>query len=170
MPGKDEFPYKTAETRIHKPPLQKVVVFQALVRTNPEIYFLFILYQIVDIIKTVGIRTIPFSSGKLKGITLWNGDLVPVISLEASMGFGTAQADEAKEKKEKRKILVRTTDENKMVMIDVNPAIHIIPTPITSPVTGFPDWLPDKELIRGIFRWTEGFIIIPHMENILKSI
>ncbi len=147
--------------------LGKVLIFPALIKSDPEIYFLFTLYQIADIIKTVRIRAIPFSSGKLKGITLWKGDLVSVISLEASMGFGMEMANE---KKGKRKIVVRTADENKMVMMDVHPATHIITTPITSPVTNFPDWLPDRELIRGIFRWAGGFIIIPHMENILKSI
>jgi len=159
---------------------RKVLIFPAMtpaVRNN-QVYFLFSIRQVEDIIQEINICPVPFSPAYTEGLGWWREQALPVISLEARLGL---------EKKPSRKntgfMLIRSATQLKTGLAQGQPAgsggvmrsiikahrgIHLATLPIKcAPVTA--PWIPHQEFVRGAYEWEQGFLIVADINTILNG-
>ncbi len=150
---------------------QRVLVFPARTKagsTEGQVWFLFSLAQVEDILKDAPVCRVPFSPSHIEGITNWRDRVIPVITLEKCLGLEPDRDDSG------RLILVKTggPDEpegGKRAMLRVSPSIRMMSLPIQSAPLTSVNWIPKRYLVRGIYRWDQGFLVIVHMERILRG-
>ncbi|QTA86801.1 chemotaxis protein CheW [Desulfonema magnum] len=200
---------------------QKVIIFPALTPSQlscGQVFFLFSVRQVEDIIKNTSVHPVPFSSPYIEGITIWRDQVVPVISLEECMGMESTTSGSGFRLLSTRLIIIRIlpsfslTDDEKnekvssahgdilptaggkknfsftqeerdaffpaeeyeggaRIMLRVAPGIRMLSLPISC--TPLPlasvEWIPKKELVRGVYEWEEGYLTVAHMEKIFKG-
>jgi chemotaxis signal transduction protein len=145
---------------------QRVIVCPAMAREVFEkpVYFLFTLRQIQDIIREVEVHPVPFSPPHILGIATWRHYVVPVLSLEACLGM-TPQPPSSLT----RRIVVRSSGKNLLVMFNAAEGIRIIPLPLSCSAVLPPAWLSDTEWIQGVYEWQEGVLVVVDVERILAD-
>ncbi len=150
---------------------QKVLVFPARIRpgsTEGQVWFLFSLAQVEDILKDTHVFRVPFSPDHIEGVANWRDRVIPVIALEKCLGLEPDQTGDSG-----RLIMVKSggpePDEGKRVMLRVSELVQMMSLPIPSAPLTSVNWIPKRYLVRGIYRWEKGFIVIVHMERILRA-
>ena len=128
-------------------------------------YFLFSTFQLEDIIKECSVQPVPFSQNYLEGIASWRDYVVPVMSLEKRIGLNYS-----KKMMLNRLILLRNISgsDEKRAMIRTLPAIRMLTLPIESEPVSFHDLIPEPSLVRGMYEWAEGYLIVVDVEKILS--
>ena len=150
----------------------KVLIFA--VRTpnvaDRQVYFLFSIRQMEDILLETLVTPVPFSPSYLKGITRWQDKIVPVISLEELLGL-----ESSNHLKDTRLIVLRvpTKDAGQLsygrIMLQVVPPFRMLSLPIDcDPVSD--EWIPARHLVRGVYEWRNKFLVVAHMEKILGGV
>ncbi len=154
---------------------RKVLIFPAMtpaVRHN-QIYFLFSIKQVEDIIQEINICPVPFAPSYTQGLAWWREQALPVISLEACLGLERESSP-----KDQRFMLVRSANfghgqpaGSSGVMrsiIGTHRTIRLVTLPIEcAPVTAH--WIPHRELIRGAYKWGQGILVVADINTILKG-
>lgn len=148
---------------------QRVLVFPA--RTQPgstegQVWFLFSLSQVEDILKEAAVCRVPFSPSHIEGVANWRDRVIPVIALEKCLGLEPDPAADSG-----RLIMVKSggPESGERAMLRVSPSIRMMSPPIPSAPLASVNWIPKRYLVRGIYRWEKGFIVIVHMERILRG-
>lgn len=149
---------------------QKVMVFPAQAKPldGKQIYFLFSLNQMADILTSKTVRKVPFSPSYVKGITEWRGHIVPVVVLEKLLGLEPNDAEE-----ENRLAVVcsgqqQDSNASPLGIIRISRSLKMLSLPMH--YTAADHSLPcDRKYIRGVYDWEEGIIVVLHMENILSG-
>lgn len=137
--------------------------------TGGQVYFLFSLSQVEDILKETKVCAVPFSPPHIEGVAEWRDRVVPVIDIEKCLGL-----DPGSEGVPRRLIMVRTgpavskTGETR-AMLKASSAIRMMSLPIPSTPLTSATWIPKKYLVRGAYRWEKGFLVIVHLEKILRG-
>lgn len=151
--------------------IQKVLIFavQTPKVEDRQVYFLFSIRQMEDILMGTLITPVPFSQPYLKGIAQWHDNVVPVISLEECLGLETSN-----NRKDSRLMVVQvpTKDTGQLscyrIMLKVVPPIRMLALPIDcNPVSD--EWIPGRHLLRGVYEWENKFLVVAHMGKILDG-
>ena len=159
---------------------QKVLIFPAMTPTvrNNQVYFLFSIMQVEDIIQEINICPVPFAPSYTEGLGWWREQAIPVISLEACLGL-----EKKPTRVNPRLMLIRSAtqheigpgpgqpDSGKGVMRSIIKAyrgIHLATLPIKCTPVAAP-WIPHWEFVRGVYEWDQGFLIIADINTILNG-
>ena len=127
------------------------------------VFFMFVLPQIVDILRETAVHPIPFSPPHLPGIARWQGRVVPVLDLENCLNLAPEKRAETT-----RLVVVRTRHASAEAILKLDPGMRLIPRPVDARAAGKHIGV-SPDLIRGVYEWTEGLLIVPHLENILSG-
>ncbi len=150
---------------------QRVLIFQAQTPkvSDRHVYFLFSLRQMEDILMDAVVQPVPFSPSYLAGVADWQDLVMPVISLEQCLGLDTIRPRQTR-----RMMVVRTTKEGdaqapvQRSMLRAVPPIQMVTLPIECvPVSA--EWIPEKRLVRGVYEWQKGYLVVVHMGKILNG-
>ena len=150
----------------------EVLIFPARTpeASGKRMHFVFSALQIVDILKEITIHSVPLCPIFTKGIAEWRGRVLPVISLETCLGLVTPTLPEPQ-----RLIVVRTPKkmdtqsvESKGI-VTVGSAVRKIKLPIPCIPFQPNEMFIDNTLLRGVFEWEEGLLIVVDMEKILSG-
>ena len=149
----------------------RVVIFASHIRsahTKKQVSFLFSIRQVEDIVRSVHLFPVPFSPSYVAGIANWRDRVSPALWLERVLGFHIP-----KQSKVRRLVMVRSHMEgqNKEMksMIIADPPVRMVSLPIEcTPAPDF-SWLPRPELVRGLFEWEEGYLLVADMEKIASG-
>ncbi|MBT8357790.1 MAG: chemotaxis protein CheW [Deltaproteobacteria bacterium] len=150
---------------------QRVLIFPAQTPKilDKPVYFLFSLVQMEDVIMDAAVHSVPFSPPYIEGVAEWRDHVVPVLSLEGCLGLKPKKSQKAR-----RLMVVRaakkeiTKVENHRSMLRVVPPIRMATLPIEcTPVSD--GWIPQRNLVRGIYEWEKGFLVVTHTEKILSG-
>ncbi|MDM8523354.1 chemotaxis protein CheW [Desulfococcaceae bacterium HSG8] len=177
---------------------RKVVVFPAMSPaeiSDGQIYFLFSIRQVEEIINEVSVQSVPFSPSYIEGVTLWRNHVVPVISLEELLGMETMPDKSGFRLLSTRLITVRilppfspvenpplpVSAENPQhlsyaekrkkegrIMLRVAPTIRMVSLPIPCTPVSSVGWIPKRDLVRGVYEWEEGYLVVVHMFSIFS--
>ncbi len=159
---------------------RRVLIFPAMtpaVRNN-QVYFLFSIRQVEDIIQEINICPVPFAPSYTEGLGWWREQAIPVISLEARLGL---------EKKPSRRnpgfMLIRSATQLKIGLgqgqptggsdvmrsiIKTHRGIHLATLPIQCEPVAAP-WIPNRKFVRGIYEWDQGFLVVADINAILNG-
>jgi hypothetical protein len=152
--------------------IQKVLTFA--VKTpkveDRQVYFLFSIRQMEDILMETLITPVPFSQPYLKGISLWHDNVVPVISLEECLGLELSNHVQ-----DTRTIVLRVPTRDvghrgrHRIMLQVVPPFRMLALPIDCDPVSY-DWIPARHLVRGVYEWENNLLVITHMGKILDGV
>ncbi len=167
---------------------------------DKPISFLFSVRQVEDIIKEVLVYPVPFSPPYIEGITEWRDHVVPVISLEKCMGFEIRNRKYETENTRLIMVRIPSPEEGvppstftggdtqvsnpesripkwggeKRIMFRVSPSIRMVPFPIPcTPLSSAQKRkvkIQNLELVRGIYEWEEGYLVVAHTVSILFGV
>jgi len=128
-----------------------------------KVFFMFVLRQVTEILRETAVRPVPFAPPHLPGIARWQGRVVPVLSLEGCLNLAPNE-----DPRPDRLVAVRTRNARVGAILKSDPGLRLIRPP-TEARTADGDLGIPPPLIRGIYEWTEGLLIVPHLENILSG-
>jgi len=152
---------------------QRVLIYPARTPkvSGRQVYFLFTLSQIEDIIRKLKIYSLPFTPSHIMGLAQWREQIVPVLSLEECLEL--PQQDMASDKYNKsdamRLILIHSGDKNIRGILSADSPIRLIPRPDSCSCAASVSWLSQKELVRGLYEWDEGLLLVVNINNILNG-
>jgi hypothetical protein len=148
----------------------QVVIFPAMTPeeiSDGQIYFLFSIRQVEDVVKEASVQPVPFSPPYIEGITLWRDLAVPVISLEKRLELAASSFKLLSTRFITLRFAVgeknkpRKHPKAERMMIRVAPTIRMVSLPIPSapiPVSAV-EWIPRKELVKAVYEWEEGYLV-----------
>lgn len=148
----------------HRTPQVLVTPARALAAREMPIWFMFVLRQIVDILREATVHPVPFCPPHVSGIAQWRGRVVPVLSLERGLKPDSAESSDGP----RRLMAVRTRENPVAAILTVDPGLRLISPPSEARAAGENFGIP-PHLIRGVYEWSEGLLIVPHLENILSG-
>jgi chemotaxis signal transduction protein len=124
-----------------------------------RVFFLLSMRQVEDIVKELPVCPVPFAPPHIEGIAEWRGHVVPVISLEEWLGM---HPEEAVSPDSARLISLRTSGITRgRTLIRTGTEIRIMPVPVSSvPRPSEVRWAPDKECVKGVYEWAEGWLLV----------
>ena len=148
---------------------RRVLVFQA--QTPPvygrNVHFLFSLQQAEDILTDVSIMPVPLSPLHIEGIAEWRSQILPVLSLETSLGLEFASSINGQ-----RMAVIRTKPEHEnqpghnRVMVRMAVPIQMLSLPVEcAPASN--DGPGNRSFTRGVYEWQDGWLIVVQLEKIL---
>ncbi len=152
--------------------IQKVLIFavQTPKVADRQVYFLFSIRQMEDILLETLITPVPFSQPYLKGISLWHDNVVPVMSLEECLGLESSD-----HRQDTRMIVLRVPTGNvdhrgrHRMMLQVTPPFRMLALPIDCDPVSY-DWIPARHLVRGVYEWENNLLVIANMGKILDGV
>ncbi|SCY06369.1 chemotaxis protein CheW [Desulfoluna spongiiphila] len=133
--------------------------------------FLFGISQVEDILGALAFSGVPFAPPYVSGISGWRGLALPVLSLETLLGF----AGDTSGYNGTRMLVVRKTgssgepDNWKRALVRIAPGARLLGNaPRTEPLCAGA-YLDEARLpaVKGVYRWDEGLLVVPHLEHIL---
>ncbi len=151
----------------------KVIIFPARMRkTNAgRVLFLLSVRQVVDVLKTSAVCPVPFAPAFLEGVTLWQEQVVPVISLETCLGYTPMEMNGGT-----RVLIVKAPaghqSNSPMLLgaIRVAPAMRMQPTPNLHEPVAQSLWPQQSQYVRGVYAWKRGIIAVADMNRILNGV
>ncbi len=152
---------------------QRVLIYPGLVETgvpSRQVFFLFSVTQVEDIINEVTVHSVPFSPPYIEGIAEWRNFVVPVISLEGCLGFKTQDAG-SETRTNTRLIMVRTrenTEGDRSILRAVQP-IRMLSLPFECTPVSYAGWFPDENMVRAVYEWERGYLVVVHIDKILRG-
>lgn len=131
--------------------------------SSGKIFFMFVLRQVTEVLQETAIRPVPFAPPHLPGIARWRDRVVPVISLEGCLNLAPNENPASD-----RLVAVRTRHARVGAILKTDPGLRLIRPPAEARKADGDLGVPPP-LIRGMYEWTEGLLIVPHLENILSG-
>ena len=148
---------------------KRVLIFPARIPkfSDRQVYFLFSLRQMVDILVDATVQPVPFSPDHLEGVAEWRGQVLPVVSMETYLGFQCLNT-----RKIQRMMVVRAIRNSSIqtnpdrIILRAIPPIQMLTLPIDcSPAAD--DWIPENRFARGVYEWGNKLLVTAHLEHIL---
>jgi chemotaxis signal transduction protein len=148
-----------------------VIVFPARtpVVENKQIFYLFSVRQVAEVLNCVNVHPVPHAAHYAEGVTQWRGRVLPVLSLEHFLGI-TVSGDQ----KHLRSIVVRSIakDSDDMfhevyTVFKVGAAIQQLELPMNCKPVSVPDWVTDATVLSGVYQWERRLLLVINMEAIL---
>jgi chemotaxis signal transduction protein len=131
--------------------------------SSRKVFFMFVLRQVTEVLRKTAVYPVPFAPPHLPGIARWRGRVVPVLSLEGCLSLAQNECTTPD-----RLMAVRTRHARVGAILKIDPGLRLIHPPAEArPAEG--DLKVPPPLIRGVYEWTEGLLIVPHLENILSG-
>ncbi len=131
--------------------------------SSGKVFFMFVLGQVTEILRETTVYPVPFAPPHLPGIARWRGRVMPVLSLEGCLNLAPDEHPAPD-----RLVAVRTRHDRVGAILKTDPGLRLIHPPAGAR-TADEDLGVSPPLIRGIYEWTEGLLIVPHLENILSG-
>ena len=151
--------------------MRRVLIFPARISkiSGRQVFFLFSLRQVEDILMDASVLQVPFSPSHVDGVAQWRNCIMPVVSLEAFW-----EPRPLTSRKSQRLMVIRTAQSNETplsplrMMLRMTPPVRMLALPIESrPVS--PRWIDDKIQTKGVYEWEHGILVVADIENIIKG-
>ena len=150
---------------------RRVIVFPAQtprIKGRP-VHFLLSVLEVADILQELAVQPVPLSPPYLEGIAEWRDRVLPVISLEHCLGLRVKSFRQSP-----RLVVVRIAEVESDYpgglhgLLRVAPNMQMLSLPIQcTPASN--GCIPREDMVRGVYEWKEGFLVLVHMENILRG-
>ena len=149
----------------------QVLIFPARVpnHLNRSVYYLFSLRQIVDVLRKPTTQWIPFGPSYAKGIAEWRGRVLPVLSLEQSLGMKTS--DQAMPL---RTIVVQGVHQEKgsklkaiYAIFNAGAAVRQHQLPLACTPIEIPRWISKRSFVSGAYKKENQLFLAMNLERIL---
>jgi chemotaxis signal transduction protein len=154
---------------------QRVLIFPALNSTETlvgNIYFLLSVTQVRDIIKEIQIYPVPFSPSYTEGIAQWKDHVVPILSLEKRL-IGSPEDSYLQGIKQASSRLIMVQNDHgkkkKQGIFRAMAPIRMVLLPIPCTPISSVEWITEKDLVRAIYKWDDGYLVVPNVGRILRS-
>ena len=149
--------------------LQRVLIYPAQISkiSGRQIYFLFSLRQVEDILMDASVLRVPFSPSYVDGVAEWRNGILPVVYLETFLGpqYSTSR-------KNQRLMVVRALPVNgaasgpDRIMLRMTPPVRMLTLPLEcKPVSC--SAISDKIYTKGVYDWDNGILVVAAIEKIL---
>ena len=136
---------------------------------NRSVHYLFSLRQIVDVLRQPTTQWIPFGPSYAKGIAEWRGRVLPVLSLEQSLGMETS--DQAMPL---RTIVVQGVHQEKgsklksiYAIFNVGAAVRQHQLPLACTPIEIPHWISKRSFVSGAYDRENQLLLAMNLERIL---
>jgi chemotaxis signal transduction protein len=133
------------------------------------VYYLFSLRQIVDVLRQPTTQWIPFGPSYAKGIADWRGRILPVVSLEQSLGMKSA--DQAMPL---RTIVVQGVHQGNgsrlealYAIFNVGAAVRQHQLPLACTPIEIPHWIEKRSFVSGAYQRENQLLLTMNLERIL---
>jgi chemotaxis signal transduction protein len=163
---------KSLQTKVrHNKSTGQVLVFPARSPKfkNRQVYYLFSLRQVVDVLRQANTQPVPFSPQYVEGIAEWRGRVLPVLSLEQCLGIGMS-----KEAIPMRTIVVRgaqQSDGNEVhdfyAIFNVGAAVRQYDLPLECKPLAIPQWIANGYCLSGAYQMDKQVLLAINLENVL---
>jgi chemotaxis signal transduction protein len=149
----------------------QILIFPARLTTqhNRSVYYLFSLRQIVDVLRQPATQWIPFGPSYAKGVAEWRGRILPVVSLEQSLGMKTSD-----QVMPLRTIVVQgahqeTGSRLKAVyaIFNVGAAVRQHQLPLSCTPVEIPHWISKRSFVSGAYEKEDQLLLAMNLEQIL---
>ena len=154
---------------------QRVLIYPGLAETgvpSRQVFFLFSVTQVEDIINQVPVHQVPFSPPYIEGIAEWRDFVVPVISLEGCLGFKTESSAGIQHSSAGTRLIMVRTSENtggdRSILRAVQP-IRMLSLPFECTPVSYAGWFPGENMVRAVYEWERGYLIVVHIDKILSG-
>jgi len=137
---------------------------------NNRLLVLFSPLQIEEILRNLQIHPVPFTPGYTEGIVDWRGRVLPVISLESRLGFKAKDRSKAAYSYAVVRMAAPSGNHARVHygILKIGRSIRELKLPIDCrPISDSPMGI-DPVLIRGFYEWKDGFLLVLHLEHILR--
>lgn len=150
---------------------RQVLIFPARLPNhhNRSVYYLFSLRQIVDVLRQPTTQWIPFGPSYAKGIAEWRGRVLPVLSLEQSLGM--ERSDQAMPL---RTIVVQGVHQEKgsnlksiYAIFNVGAAVRQHQLPLACTPIEIPHWISKRSFVSGAYHRENQLLLAMNLERIL---
>jgi chemotaxis signal transduction protein len=150
---------------------RQVLIFPARVPNyhNRSVHYLFSLRQIVDVLRQPATQWIPFGPSYAKGIAEWRGRVLPVLSLEQSLGMETS--DQAMPL---RTIVVQGVHQGKgsklqaiYAILNVGAAVRQHQLPLDCTPLKIPHWISKRSFVSGAYNRENQLLLAINLERML---
>ncbi len=150
--------------------VQRVLIYPAQIPniSGRQIYFLFSLRQVEDILMDAPVLQVPFSPSYVDGIAEWRNCIVPVVYLETFWG-----PQHSTSKNNQRLMVVRTLQLNGTssgpdhIMLRMTPPVRMLTLPIEcTPISC--SSISDKIYTKGVYDWDKGILVVADIEKITE--
>jgi chemotaxis signal transduction protein len=169
-PGTQTRQPKQAEAHA-RPTAGHVLIFPA--RTpgvqGKQVYYLFSLHQVVDVLRQADPQPVPFGPGFAEGVAQWRGRVLPVLSLERCLGMKTS--DEAIPL---RTIVVRGVHQGNgheprelYAIFKVGAAARQLGLPLACNPVPVPPWITNASALSGVYEMDKTILLVVDLEKIL---
>lgn len=151
--------------------VQRVLIYPAKISkvSGRQVYFLFSLRQVEDILIDASVLPVPFSPSYVDGVAEWRNCTMPVVSLDAFWAPRSPMS-----RKGQRLMVVRAPQRNETplsphhMMLRMTPPVRMLTLPIESrPVS--PGWIDNKIQTKGVYEWEDGILVVADIEKILMG-
>ena len=150
---------------------QRALIYPAKISKDSgrQVYFLFSLRQVEDILIDASVLPVPFSPSHVDGVTEWGNCIMPVVSLDA---FWPTRSPISR--KGQRLMVVRVPQRSgtplspHRMMLRITPPVRMLTLPIDSrPVS--PGWIDNKIQTKGVYDWADSILVVADLEKILMG-
>ena len=149
---------------------QRALIFPALTEKSQDrnIYFLLSATQVEEVIDNRPVCRVPFSHPYTEGIATWREQLLPVINLEKCIGLESNTVG-------KRMLVVRTGDSRNVRpdglkgILRISVGIRNVTIPLPCTTVQPDDRIKNIYMIKGMFEWEDGLLIIPDIQKIING-
>lgn len=154
-----------------KPAAGHVLIFPA--RTpgahGKQVYYLFSLRQVVDVLKQTNPQPVPFGPEFAEGVTQWRGRVLPILCLEHCLGMKTSEATIPL-----RTIVVRGVHQSNgheprefYAIFKVGAAVRQLGLPLECNPIPVPRWITNASALSGAYEMEKTILLVVNLEKIL---
>lgn len=162
------------QTETHaKPAAGHVLIFPARTPSvqGKQVYYLFSLRQVVDVLGQADLRPVPFGPGIAEGGAQWRGRVLPVLHLEHCLGMKTSD-----ETIPLRTIVVRGVHQGNghepkelYAIFKVGAAVRQLGLPLACNPIPVPPWITNASALSGVYEMEKMFLLVVDLEQILSA-
>ncbi len=148
-----------------------VAMMQAKGDGKKDIFFLFTVSQVEEVLSEITVRAIPFAPDFVEGMCSWRGQIVPVVDIEKRFGFSGREHSSSD-----RYLVVRTgisdsTSDTQLLhgVFRVSGEVKVIGAGAESSIVSPGKIGIEPSLARGTFQQKGNFLIVPDVALILQN-
>ncbi len=133
------------------------------------IFYLFSVRQVVEVLPHPDIQPVPFGPTHAEGVAQWRGRILPVMSLEDSLGIEKSRVPGPL-----RTLVVRSVTavnpceyRESYAIFKVGAAARQLTLPIDHTVLPVPRWIGNPSCLKGIYQMRHEIILAPNIEEMI---
>jgi purine-binding chemotaxis protein CheW len=134
-----------------------------------QVYYLFSLRQVVDVLRQANPQPVPFGPGFAEGVAQWRGRVLPVLCLEHCLGMKTSD-----ETLPLRTIVVRGVHQGNgheprdlYTIFKVGAAVRQLKLPLACNPIPVPPWIANASVLSGVYEMEKTILLVVNLEKIL---